>query len=682
MRVEAASDLLKSTTWREFFVNGVPEKKSTKERQPSNERSEEVGREKLNKDENESFDEPIGSKSASSLSLQIRKLEMMQNLDSIYNTLVYRVEDLWDTLKISLADRKFYRKSLCNGPVQSIDHCKELASYVIKLQQYKTSTLEVLQSIKLREESINKFYDQFASLQRKYSRLQIKDLAYRVNTSSLSLDNINESSAVENSTEWKEELIYSLDEVRCNTLDVIKNIQLWRRNLWRPLPFVWNNRNYLQKMRSDMNILESESSKKILNLLSMRPEDLLCVIFFEFRGKENSIWGPAQGEISPESPDENRSQQLVPPLSPLPMSSASLNNNSFIQNIVLEFTENIPLSELQEAATVVLEDDMMQQAIQSEREALTKKGYFIPSLKLKPHKSRSSRQSSRKNSKTGIDGDNTEVSGIQHTLQKAVTALEAAAPESTIDFDREDFNDAFNNNPAMQSIMSTSFPPYKPFSYENNATETGGGIGELGFNTANDEQSTAKTVPLNENTGNNTLRITVGEDNDEELDISLYASFEEEEKKQRDEVVEEGDDLYDIPSLLDTELLNNNQQGENGINESVQALSEELEKMLQGDGLVEFEDNNQTTFGKDHVLHKVAAFLCKYPEMDIHIESHMNCNPPCSGDECSQCELSDERCQAVELFLLENSCANQCLTMGWGCKHPMLGSKNLIRLFP
>lgn len=90
------------------------------------------------------------------------------------------------------------------------------------------------------------------------------------------------------------------------------------------------------------------------------------------------------------------------------MGSASLNNNnnSFIQNIVLEFTENIPLSELQEAATVVLEDDMMQRAIQSEREALTKKGYFIPSLKLKPHRNSrgGSRQSSRKNSAGDLSG--------------------------------------------------------------------------------------------------------------------------------------------------------------------------------------------------------------------------------------------------------------------------------------
>jgi len=105
------------------------------------------------------------------------------------------------------------------------------------------------------------------------------------------------------------------------------------------------------------------------------------------------------------------------------MSSASLNNNSFIQNIVLEFTENIPLSELQEAAIVVLEDDMMQQAIRSEREALTKKGYFIPSLKLKPHQSRNSRQSSRKNSKTGINGDGIG-GGELKTVQKTDTTME------------------------------------------------------------------------------------------------------------------------------------------------------------------------------------------------------------------------------------------------------------------
>jgi len=250
-------------------------------------------------------------------------------------------------------------------------------------------------------------------------------------------------------------------------------------------------------------------------------------------------------------------------------------------------------------------------------------------------------------------------------------------PECTIDFDREDFNDVYNN-PAMQSILSSSFPPYKPFVDEAAA----GGIGELGFNTINDEQSLAKT---NEKDGSSALYIIVGEG----LDESLYASFEEEERKQRNEVQEEGEDLYDIPSLLDEDV---------GVNISGE-LEVELQnvlyptrianlfflshqKLLQGEGLIEFEDNNETNFDKNQTLQIVSAFLCKYPEMDIHIESHLNCTPQCSGNECLKCGFSEERCQAVELFLLEHNCSNQFLSMGWGCKHPLVGSKSLIRLFP
>eukprot|EP01035_Chromulina_nebulosa_P031140 gene31140-41486_t len=467
IRVDAASEMLKSSTWRKFFEKEKLEKKM--KREISKKKSNETKKEDVPHSADIIFpnsNTAISSTSASAMTLHIRQQEMTQNINHIYNNLLYRVEDLWDTLKITLSDRKYYRKSLLSGQTQSTEQCRALASYVLFLQQYKSATMEVLKAIQYREVSVTRFYDLFASLQRKHSRLQVKEVAFKAssNASFMSSD-LNDLAGVDVSSAWKDELLYALDEVRCNTLDVVKLIQLWRRNLWRPLPFIWNSTNYLSKMKNDMNILESESSQRILNLLPLRYEDLLGVVFFDFRdGQTNTDMN------GPESPEQEYKTDRSPAMSPLPVGSSVGNSVSHVHNLVMEFLANIPISELREAAMVVFEDEKLQLAVKAEHDALIQQGYFIPSLKLRTKPS-----GGRKHKKN--KPDTPEQQGKENEGQTTNTEAPIAPTQQA---NWQENNDATLDGQSnvsksivqelstveMQSIISASFPPYKPFIYE------------------------------------------------------------------------------------------------------------------------------------------------------------------------------------------------------------------------
>ena len=534
IRVDAASEMLKSSTWRKFFETehlGNKIKRDTPQK-ASNEFKKEVDPLSLTPTMSNS-NAPISPLSASAMSLHIRKQEMAQNMDNVYKNLLYRVEDLWDTLKISLSDRKYYRKSLLSGQKQNAEQCRALASYILFLQQYKSATIEVLKTIKYREWSVAKFYELFAALQRKHSRLQVKDIAFKTSSnSSLMSTDPNDLAGVEVVSAWKEELLYVLDEVRCNTLDVVKAIQLWRRNLWRPLPFIWNNTNYLSKIKNDMNILESESSQRILNLLPMRFEDLLGVVFFDFRDAQanNDIGGP-------ESPDQENKADRSPAMSPLPVGSSIGNSVSNAQNLVSEFLANIPISELREAAMVVIDDEKLQQAVKAEHDALIQQGFFIPSLKLKT-KSSSGRKH-RKNraeppeqeaKEDGVKTANIEIppSPLQQVNMRgnsdAISDVQSNISKSIV----HELSTA-----EMQSIISASFPPYKPFIYDpvDDDGNDEAAVGEQALEEADkNERTGSELVNAQEEKSNNLQDPSTG--GKSELDLSLFDFFELEEQRE------------------------------------------------------------------------------------------------------------------------------------------------------
>ena len=173
------------------------------------------------------------------------------SISTAFYEMVGRVEDLWIDLKIPPGDQKFYRESLCRGPPNSLHQCQELSRYVLMLKAHRVATLAVLRAIDIREFALSKCLDFLYAINRKSSRLtnsmflsaarggreSIRDLA------SFSDDARNNSAASPNHTVtaslFREELIGTLRDIQLASLDVVRLIQLWRRNLWRPYPFMY-----------------------------------------------------------------------------------------------------------------------------------------------------------------------------------------------------------------------------------------------------------------------------------------------------------------------------------------------------------------------------------------------------------------------------------------------------------
>ena len=58
---------------------------------------------------------------------------------------------------------------------------------------------------------------------------------------------------------------YRLFALRETSLAVIEAIERWRAALWKPLPFVWRDTNYLLKMRDDLTWMSGNKAQRILD---------------------------------------------------------------------------------------------------------------------------------------------------------------------------------------------------------------------------------------------------------------------------------------------------------------------------------------------------------------------------------------------------------------------------------
>jgi hypothetical protein len=326
-------------------------------------------------------------------------------------------------------------------------------------------------------------------------------------------------------------------------------------------------------MKNDMNILESESSQRILNLLPLRYEDLLGVVFFEFReGQKNTDMN------GPESPEQENKADRSPSLSPLPVGSSVGNSVSHVHNLVLEFLANIPVSELREAAMVVLEDEKLQLAVKAEHDALIQQGYFIPSLKLRTRPS-----GGRKHKKN--QPDSAEQEGKENEGQNTNTEVPIAPMQQT---NWQENNDATIDGQSnlsksivqelstaeMQSIISASFPPYKPFIYEpvDNVNIDDTAVGEHRLEEGDPENPTRYEEAGVNDRGENSIDLQepIPVDKAEPADLSLFDFFEldaeKEEKPQQEQVDrfsppkgnklddtmdDDDENLYDVSSLVE-----------------------------------------------------------------------------------------------------------------------------------
>eukprot|EP01038_Epipyxis_sp_PR26KG_P008654 gene8654-11697_t len=405
IKTDPAVKLLVSKSWREFFEETEPPI-STFKKKNSNKAVNEIN---MNNEDINTGNE-----------YKKKQHEMLQKLSEVFYSMVVRVEYMWDLLKMSQEDRQFYRSSLCKGPPNSLEHCQKLAAYISILKEYRKSTYSVLESIQQREKAITICYDLLSTLQRKFDGVTISA-------------KINEQTSYSDLF-WKEEILISFTSLRFHTVQVIRKIQAWRRCLWRPHPFVWRNINYLSKMRFDMNVLESPAISRILEMIPLGLNDLLCVAFFhpnqlhktsrfELFSNKNSIQKKDRKNnlshqeklqqvedkvqaIFQQGSEINHSQFILansksaPLLShPIDYSSNNLYNDNDVRRIPFstfdpatkhfhakleEFLNGFDPNELCAAALVVIEDEPLQSALKTERIALKEKGVFIPTVKSKP----------------------------------------------------------------------------------------------------------------------------------------------------------------------------------------------------------------------------------------------------------------------------------------------------------
>lgn len=349
LRTEPALEILKNTTWRDFFDPNKQKDTKNDIKQVNNSINNNNTYNNTTK-ANNTYNE-TNKQSNSNIKRHIRSsreylevdedLEEEQNsnayknVNKTFDDMVLRVEILWQSVKMPECDKEFYRKSICRKPLQSIEQCREVARYIIMLQNHRKCTINVLHSINKRELKLQKMYDILAALNRKYSRDHLNDTN----------DNDNENENVL----YRNELIESFKELQISTINVIKYIQCWRRNMWRPQPFIWCNKNYLLKIKDDMTILDAEIYKKQLMMCKIFYDDLLCVWF-----KENT--------------------------------DVPSNKNTCCNNSKVSFLNNLLINsdECRCAHLIITGEESLLQSLAFETASLFEKGVFIPVLKLLP----------------------------------------------------------------------------------------------------------------------------------------------------------------------------------------------------------------------------------------------------------------------------------------------------------
>ena len=282
--------------------------------------------------------------------------------------MIRRINVLWDELKIPPADRKFYSASLLRitSPPPK-EQCNELAKYIAMLNRHRSATIRVLKSIEKREKSLNKCLKALESIRQKSLSELVGD----------------------ESIEWKRNLLSDLHSLQLATVIVVRDIQYWRRNLWRPHPFIWKGKNYIMKMHNDLDCFENDFNRRLLESIPIDSKEMLCLRFYSII--------PSNEDAAAEDMNKNKEDNLKE-LSILNRNTSNLNmmeRSSSYHNICeacKQDTESlryfffcetaIPPNLLLSAAKVAEDELMIQCALRVEQETLQSRGVFIPTLRL------------------------------------------------------------------------------------------------------------------------------------------------------------------------------------------------------------------------------------------------------------------------------------------------------------
>lgn len=198
-----------------------------------------------------------------------------------------RIEVLWHDLQIDTADRVFYRSSLLREPVQSWVHLREVARYIDMLNGHRKCTVEVLRGISIREEALVRVCDVIGAIRRQRAR--------GGNSPSTSAPSISHHGLIPVNLMWREELIQALSDLQASSLHVIRLVQYWRRNLWRPRRFLYLGTDYFDRMVSEGEVL-----RQALAGMDIDQELNKCVVFQETEVEREAEIAGVDGDLSEE----------------------------------------------------------------------------------------------------------------------------------------------------------------------------------------------------------------------------------------------------------------------------------------------------------------------------------------------------------------------------------------------
>jgi hypothetical protein len=205
LKSEVAYSLLRKKKWSDFF-------EELKEANSLSIVSEEAVGAGANSGREKSHDDIFRASTSNTLQIGDRSIEEIraEKMDSFetFRYLKKRVNNLWNELKVPATDRDFYGYMLLRECSYTLEQFSNLSLYVTTLNNYRGSTIAVLNEISNREFIVTRTLEFLSQLKRR--------------------SNVNDV---------RQKLLASLQQVQICTVNVVHQIQNWRANFWRPLPF-------------------------------------------------------------------------------------------------------------------------------------------------------------------------------------------------------------------------------------------------------------------------------------------------------------------------------------------------------------------------------------------------------------------------------------------------------------
>ncbi len=410
VKVSNVEKVLSSITWREFF-NGKSLMEANKSKKILHEQAKQERQQQQTPNRKTALPKfatvPPNFREIE-IKNSVRKPPYPLSIEQSFENMLSRVNILWKELRVPDYERNFYSESLLTKPY-SIMKCKALATYVVALQNHRDCTSEVLQLIQKREVALkevqeallNIFKPRPTSLLDENGGHVTKIRSLKKESSETIYEPFSPNRMHLQQAIFKEELLIVLKKLQMCTLHVIRAIQLWRENLWRPLPFLWikqsNGRSmavdYLLKIKDDLLIIDTnEVAAEFINSIPLAREDLHLILFDLPRNKfaesnfedsygtyestkDSEYFQPEMSRKFPENNIHPRNVKQINDFAEEDISKDPL-RGWFIDH------EDSVLEEFKVALDVVVLQPYLLSTLYKENDIMRRNGSFIPNLKV------------------------------------------------------------------------------------------------------------------------------------------------------------------------------------------------------------------------------------------------------------------------------------------------------------